>query len=1126
MNRFALFVASLLVSAASFAQWTKPAAPAVASMKVGEECYLYNKEADGFLLGDNDYGTRASVSPTQGHKVYIENGTADGSYYIANDVLQGWMAGQRGYMFVNNLNEIWVDNTKDGKTENQYTFEAQGGDTYKIGLSAENKEYTPVGYPDAYLGIIPSKGDTRLYFCDPENADGYKMDECQIIWYFVTSADYATYTTAMEQYLAAVALGESIKEAEAVAGVDANVLKSAKDAYANTSSKAEDLKAQKEALDAAVFQAKLKNASYDNPVEVLAPLGIATDFNDSDFSGWTSTTGASNKQASNGNNAKDYSVTGNHYENWSGGAFSIGKVSATATGLPAGYYCLNALAFANVTGGTYLYAGDIQKNITATQIDIEQPMEIYAVVNDGKLEFGIDVQTQGPNWIGLDNVYLYYWGSSDGIFRQVVAKIIEAEPDYEALLADGEAYCQSSVYKTYLAARGVLFEENIVNVDEGKEKITTFNAASKAMAQSEAAYNVFLAKYKEADAWMATTTSESDEVALLSDYLMDETAAEGEYNKNGGALYILSEGLLDNAQIVAEADYLDKILKDAMANAMSDGDDCTSLLKNPNFAEAGGWEGVTNANITWPTGNTETYPVMQAHNVACNIYQELTNLQNGLYEFNLQAAFRPGDTYTDEYEAIATAYAYINSYETKVPSGNIPDEVTLNEPSEASTAFADVRFPVTVYGLVTDGTMKLGVTNKVRTIENCRLWAGGAKLIFRGKNAEVLAQVIGQTIPNAQALLGNYAGQPELSTLSAAISDAQGSDDAYHALIDLKKAMEDVEEGTTLYANLAVALKTLSDAIETSTSASAADISKANSLLATARGAYDGKTYSNAEVEQAISDLNAASVAVKMGGGTASEENPEDYTSAIVNNNFDPERGDKNTSTIEGWTTTTLNGYKQNTASYNKNTFALSQKLTGLPEGTYKVTVHAFYRAGSYEEEEANINSGVDTHLAKFYAKTSVDTYEKPVMNLSEGGVSSADEVPEGVNTRTINGIIVPDGTTPSVAFYHAGHYLNELPFYVGADGIATIGMHLDKTIGTNDYVVVGEWKLYYYGSGKNADILGEDIPDAIQQVAAAPQGATPVARYTLSGTRLAAPQKGINLVKMSDGHVVKVLVK
>lgn len=37
---------------------------------------------------------------------------------------------------------------------------------------------------------------------------------------------------------------------------------------------------------------------------------------------------------------------------------------------------------------------------------------------------------------------------------------------------------------------------------------------------------------------------------------------------------------------------------------------------------------------------------------------------------------------------------------------------------------------------------------------------------------------------------------------------------------------------------------------------------------------------------------------------------------------------------------------------------------------------------------------------------------------------------------------------------------------------------------------------------------------------------ATEVARYTLGGTRIMAPQRGVNIVKMSDGYVRKVVVK
>jgi len=40
------------------------------------------------------------------------------------------------------------------------------------------------------------------------------------------------------------------------------------------------------------------------------------------------------------------------------------------------------------------------------------------------------------------------------------------------------------------------------------------------------------------------------------------------------------------------------------------------------------------------------------------------------------------------------------------------------------------------------------------------------------------------------------------------------------------------------------------------------------------------------------------------------------------------------------------------------------------------------------------------------------------------------------------------------------------------------------------------------------------------------PASATEAMRYSTDGTRIASPKKGINIIKMSDGTVKKVLVK
>ena len=1077
MSKLFALAASMLVCMASYAQWTKPSAPAMSEMVIGEECYLYNKDAGGFLVGANDYGTRASVSPTFGHKIYIEKGTAEGSYYIGNYVLQGGMKDNVAYMYMYSWDGIWVDQTKTGSTNNQYTFEKQEDGTYKIGVSPENENVNPTVFQDAYLGTIIPENDTKVYLCYLFNIKGYTLDQFQMIWYFVSPANYQAFTTAVVQYNSAMTLAATISKAEQTAGVDQTVLTAAKDAYANTSTTAEVLQSCNTSLEEAILHAQTRQATADAPVEVLSLLGIATDFNDTGTSGWESTTGAAHKQAANANNAANSEITGNHYENWSGEPFTPGKIYATAKYLLPGVYRLSALAFSSADNCSYLFAGPNRRLVTSKKIDVEEPMDVYTVVSSADtLTVGLDVTVKAANWVGLDNVGLYYLGSSQEALAKYVAETIAAEPDYDTQMAEGGLLCQQTVFEAYRNARTAL--QNAANVAEAETLYTAFAAASKALAENVAAYNAFEELVHVAEEFLSSTTSSSDEVALLSDYLIDDSPAGESYNGNGSVPVILANCVLDVAQLAKECEYLERLIINAKANAKEDGDDCTDLLLNPRFAESGGWQGVTNASIVWPRGKTDVFPVVEAYNVAFNIYQELTSLQNGLYELTLQSAFRPGDIYSDEYEALASAYAYINSFETKIPSGNAPDLAVVNDANQASDAFAAGYFPVTVYGLVTDGTMKLGITNKVRNIENCVLWAGDVRLTFRGKNAEVLADVISKTMPVANALLSSKAGNAEIAALSAAISDSETAEDKYQALVNLKKAMENVELGTQLYGELAVALKNLSDAIDNSTNADEATLTEARNLLSTSQAAYEGQTYNNEAAQQAIVDLNSMSVAVKLGKTEPTTE-PVDYTSAIVNNNFDPARGDKNTSTIEGWTTTTLNGYKQNTASYNKNTFSLSQKLSGLPKGNYKVTVHAFYRAGSYEEEEANINSGIDTHLVMLYAQTAEDLFEKPVMNLSEGGVTSMDDVPAGVNTRTINGIIVPDGTAASVEFYKKGYYLNELEFTVGEDGEATIGMHLDRTIGSNDYVVVGEWKLWYLGDS-SAEINEQDVTSLI----------------------------------------------
>jgi hypothetical protein len=207
-----------------------------------------------------------------------------------------------------------------------------------------------------------------------------------------------------------------------------------------------------------------------------------------------------------------------------------------------------------------------------------------------------------------------------------------------------------------------------------------------------------------------------------------------------------------------------------------------------------------------------------------------------------------------------------------------------------------------------------------------------------------------------------------------------------------------------------------------------------------------------------------------------------------------------------------MNGYKQHTVSYNRAGFHLYQDLVGLKEGNYEVTVHTYYRAGYWYDEEDHVNNGEETHLTTLYAETTAKRFETPVMNLYE----DAQPTNLGVNCYQLtNGLYAPDGTIPTVAFFDEGHYLNTLPFSVPADGKARIGL-IKTEVYPNDYEVVGAWHLYYLGRGVTG--IDETIEPATKGVA--------VEFYTLSGVRIDRPQPGINIVRMSDGSVRKVFLK
>lgn len=87
-------------------------------------------------------------------------------------------------------------------------------------------------------------------------------------------------------------------------------------------------------------------------------------------------------------------------------------------------------------------------------------------------------------------------------------------------------------------------------------------------------------------------------------------------------------------------------------------------------------------------------------------------------------------------------------------------------------------------------------------------------------------------------------------------------------------------------------------------------------------------------------------------------------------------------------------------------------------------------------------------------------------------------------------------------------------------------GLEYSSTYSYLAFVTTSEGETFY---GEEQTFTTEDDPTGIEEIPAEPAEQKPVtivAQYNMSGMPISSPQKGINILRMSDGTVQKVLVK
>lgn len=195
----------------------------------------------------------------------------------------------------------------------------------------------------------------------------------------------------------------------------------------------------------------------------------------------------------------------------------------------------------------------------------------------------------------------------------------------------------------------------------------------------------------------------------------------------------------------------------------------------------------------------------------------------------------------------------------------------------------------------------------------------------------------------------------------------------------------------------------------------------------------------------------------------ATEDNPIDATFAVMNAYF----GANAKTSLWTGDYTAYNGVDDNKCIEQFNrTFDMSQTITGLPNGVYKMQCQGFYRMGGGSNDAATAatarTNGTEVLNAKYY----INTTEGSLKSIFDYSLGSSNNTTYNSSTAySVNGtnVYVPSNLNRASACFLAGEYLNEPIKAVVADGTVTIGFRKTVT-SANDWAAYDNVTLTYYG--------------------------------------------------------------
>ncbi|MBQ9665457.1 MAG: hypothetical protein IJV33_03175 [Bacteroidaceae bacterium] len=381
-------------------------------------------------------------------------------------------------------------------------------------------------------------------------------------------------------------------------------------------------------------------------------------------------------------------------------------------------------------------------------------------------------------------------------------------------------------------------------------------------------------------------------------------------------------------------------------------------------------------------------------------------------------------------------------------------------------------------------------------------------------NNRYAQEVAFTALADAKALAEGETDETIKSIYNAAVADIDAALAAEDAVVDV---LPDLQALYTAYVAYAA----------TARAAQAWGTAAASSEVASQVASLTGST------EETLAQYQKALIGVMKASITefeASETNPKDITGIVGNASFDADQ-------YAAWSIDGTFAVQQAEIEFYNNSFDLYQVLTDMPAGTYKLTASGFYRDGNdYAAIRQNYNDGTYVEHANMllYVKSASFNVAAPFVSIASDSLAVGQEEDSyyydyyGNQNMVITDFTSLNADADPAIYYpywmwnaydmvtNRGLYGgNEVTFVVAEKQDLQIGVAKETTI-AYDWSIIDNFHLYY---------LGQEIPDAVQGVEKA-KDVAPAEIYTVSGAKVATLQKGVNIVRLNNGTVKKVLVK